>query len=287
MLHHRPRAIHQAPSTNQSPTAHPPSTIYHPPSTHPTHQRHTHSPGEEFTEEVGRGLLPSDGGRDRKEAKRGGGGCSEEEGRGPPHYPTIRHPTTPPPHPTHHPHHPHHPTAQDEASIALAKKNAEDQILNQKDTTLPIVITGPIVGKVTHRSAVILLEVDRRAMVTCTAYDCSSGIRHVIRQWLDAVKPKTFRFDGLDADAPHLIFFTGIQNEDETIHKVRGRVGEGLESILPRLPMSSYDFLLLHIASRCSWCLVLVCGRSKYTPRPKLPSSPAVSCCLPMFYNLV
>ena len=41
-------------------------------------------------------------------------------------------------------------------------------------------------------------------------------------------------------------------------------------------------FLLLHIASYCSQCLLLVSSRCKHTPRHKPPPSPAVSCRLLM-----
>jgi hypothetical protein len=71
-------------------------------------------------------------------------------------------------------------------------------------------LVGPIVGKVTSTTAVVLLEVERAAIITCVLTDVLS--RQVLRfpQNMPGRRPKAFVATGLRPERRYLIHFEGI-----------------------------------------------------------------------------
>ena len=75
-------------------------------------------------------------------------------------------------------------------------------------------LCGPIVGRVTERSAVILIEVDHEAPITCAVADVLSGAVLRNTKLLPARKPYAFVFDGLEPNRNYVIRFEGFVNAD-------------------------------------------------------------------------
>ncbi|TMW63761.1 hypothetical protein Poli38472_002702 [Pythium oligandrum] len=74
------------------------------------------------------------------------------------------------------------------------------------------IIVGPIIGRVTSRSARILIEVDQRTeRVICTLTSVSTA--HVVsaESEVDAFSPTIFKVDGLQPDSRYIISFEGVQ----------------------------------------------------------------------------
>jgi hypothetical protein len=76
-------------------------------------------------------------------------------------------------------------------------------------------ICGPIIGKVTHESAIVLIEVDNEAPITCMVADVLSGAVLRITKLLPAKKPFAFVFDGLESDRYYVVRFEGFVNADD------------------------------------------------------------------------
>lgn len=49
---------------------------------------------------------------------------------------------------------------------------------------------GPVIGRVTHNSVVIMLEIDQKARVSCTIVDAFTFARYVFRSLLVRQKPR-------------------------------------------------------------------------------------------------
>ena len=60
------------------------------------------------------------------------------------------------------------------------------------------VLTGPVVGKVTETSAIVLLEVEFEAPVSCVATDALTGKRVEMLCFMKSKQPHAFRLDGLE-----------------------------------------------------------------------------------------
>mmetsp|Transcript_14917 Transcript_14917/g.29275 ORF Transcript_14917/g.29275 Transcript_14917/m.29275 type:complete len:501 (+) Transcript_14917:27-1529(+) len=86
-----------------------------------------------------------------------------------------------------------------------------------------IVLCGPIVGKVTDTTAVILLEVDEHAKMTCVAK--SSDGKHVVKTaaFFPEREPRTFFLEGLKPDTKY-------------IYEVRGELAKVQQEEVVRLP---------------------------------------------------
>lgn len=61
-------------------------------------------------------------------------------------------------------------------------------------------VLGPIIGEVTCKTAVVLLEVDVEAPVTCVASDTLSGRQHKVTRRMVAGRPCSFVFNTLEAN---------------------------------------------------------------------------------------
>ena len=76
-------------------------------------------------------------------------------------------------------------------------------------------ICGPIIGKVTENSAIILIEVSNEAPITCMVADVLSGAVLRNTKLLPARKPFAFVFDGLESDRYYVVRFEGFVNADD------------------------------------------------------------------------
>jgi hypothetical protein len=76
-------------------------------------------------------------------------------------------------------------------------------------------ITGPIIGKVTDASAIILVEVDNQAPVTCLVADVLSGAVLRSTKLLPPRRPFAFVFDGLEANRHYVVRFEGFVNAND------------------------------------------------------------------------
>jgi hypothetical protein len=76
------------------------------------------------------------------------------------------------------------------------------------------VIVGPIVGKVTSHSAVVLLEVDAQAPVTAILVDSLSGAERRQLRLLPSRRPFPFYFEGLVPARHYVLHFEGVENAD-------------------------------------------------------------------------
>ncbi|GMH50847.1 hypothetical protein TL16_g00884 [Triparma laevis f. inornata] len=88
-------------------------------------------------------------------------------------------------------------------------------------------ICGPIIGKVTDDSAIILIEVDNEAPITCLVSDCLSGAILRSTKLLTARKPHAFVFDGLESDRHYTVRFEGFVNADDRMGSFTTRRSEG------------------------------------------------------------
>ncbi|CAN0336330.1 unnamed protein product, partial [Hapterophycus canaliculatus] len=76
------------------------------------------------------------------------------------------------------------------------------------------VVLGPVVGRVTQRSAVILLEVGCSAAVGCVLTDGVTGGRHRQVRLLYPGQPHAFFFETLQENRPYGISLDGVDNAD-------------------------------------------------------------------------
>ena len=65
---------------------------------------------------------------------------------------------------------------------------------------------GPVIGKVTAHSAVVLLEVDSRCRVRCVLVEPFTCERHVVERDCVPFVPCTFLIDDLRPDRRYLVF---------------------------------------------------------------------------------
>jgi hypothetical protein len=65
---------------------------------------------------------------------------------------------------------------------------------------------GPVVGRVTPHSAVILLEVDVRCQVRCVLVDVTTNERHEVAKDVVPYVPATFLMDGLRPDRRYAVY---------------------------------------------------------------------------------
>ncbi len=75
-------------------------------------------------------------------------------------------------------------------------------------------VLGPVIGRVTNNSAVILVEVNGEAPVTCMVCDVLSGAVLRITKLLKSGFPFAFVFDGLEEDRNYVVRFEGFLNAD-------------------------------------------------------------------------
>ncbi|CAM9986285.1 unnamed protein product [Scytosiphon promiscuus] len=76
------------------------------------------------------------------------------------------------------------------------------------------VVLGPVVGRVTQRSAVVLLEVGSTAAVGCVLTDGITGGQHRQVRLLYPGRPHVFFFETLEENRPYSIFLDGVDNAD-------------------------------------------------------------------------
>jgi len=76
-------------------------------------------------------------------------------------------------------------------------------------------LCGPVIGKVTSKSAIILIEVDHEAPISCMVADVISGAVLRTTKLLPARQPYAFVFDGLESDRHYTVRFEGFVNADD------------------------------------------------------------------------
>ncbi|CAM9897439.1 unnamed protein product, partial [Ectocarpus sp. 12 AP-2014] len=76
------------------------------------------------------------------------------------------------------------------------------------------VVLGPVVGRVTQRSAVVLVEVGSTAAVGCVLTDGATGWQHKQVRLLYPRQPHAFFFDTLEESRHYSIFLEGVDNGD-------------------------------------------------------------------------
>ena len=64
--------------------------------------------------------------------------------------------------------------------------------------SLPVVLLGPVIGKVTDTSAIVMIEVDCDARISCTLTDIFSGQQHSASVQARKGRPSAFQFTTLD-----------------------------------------------------------------------------------------
>ena len=73
-------------------------------------------------------------------------------------------------------------------------------------------LVGPVVGKVEAHSAVVLLEVDCEAPITCVATDTLRGSFVEQKRLLPARRPRVFLLEGLRAGTHYAVHFEGLSD---------------------------------------------------------------------------
>eukprot|EP00752_Nemacystus_decipiens_P010481 g9338.t1 len=76
------------------------------------------------------------------------------------------------------------------------------------------VVLGPVVGRVTQRSAVVLVEVGSTAAVGCALTDGVTGRQHRQVRLLSPGHPYAFFFETLEEGRHYTIFLDGVENAD-------------------------------------------------------------------------
>jgi len=76
-------------------------------------------------------------------------------------------------------------------------------------------ITGPVIGKVTTESAIVLVEVDNQAPITCLVADVLSGAVLRSTKLLPQRRPYAFVFDGLESNRHYVVRFEGFVNAND------------------------------------------------------------------------
>jgi len=79
------------------------------------------------------------------------------------------------------------------------------------DAKGPRVVVGPVIGKVTHSSAIILLEVSLVSEITCHLTEEGKLFSLTKTQVLPAHRPKVFVFEGLQPSTKYIVTFTGLK----------------------------------------------------------------------------
>ena len=92
------------------------------------------------------------------------------------------------------------------------------------------VVVGPVIGKVTHESAIILLEVNATTELTahvCLVDEsCPQGrCIDVVSQTFVAGRPNTFVINALKPGRKYVVVFGGIRRED-----TESRIGRYLQN---------------------------------------------------------
>ena len=82
-------------------------------------------------------------------------------------------------------------------------------------------LLGPIVGRVTSSSVVVLVEVDTVATVTCVLTNKRFQLREEQSMRCPSQRPKSFVFDNLREDSLYEIQFRGVTNTTERVGCVR------------------------------------------------------------------
>ncbi|TYZ58703.1 hypothetical protein PybrP1_003198 [[Pythium] brassicae (nom. inval.)] len=76
-------------------------------------------------------------------------------------------------------------------------------------------VVGPVIGRVTQRSARILVEIDRPAeKCVCVLTDTTTKERLAVTMSIDACSPTVFKMDGLRPGGRYAISFEGIRTSD-------------------------------------------------------------------------
>ena len=71
-----------------------------------------------------------------------------------------------------------------------------NNVVAQKE--MPVVLLGPVIGKVTETTAIIMIEMDCDAKISCTLTDIFSGRQHSASVEASGRRPCTLQFSGLD-----------------------------------------------------------------------------------------
>jgi hypothetical protein len=79
----------------------------------------------------------------------------------------------------------------------------------------PLIVVGPIIGKVTTNSAIVLLEVNNSAVITCILTEALTKKVTKVSKAFIANRPSTFLVDNLKSGQQYIIGFDGVANSNE------------------------------------------------------------------------
>ncbi|DBA00637.1 TPA: hypothetical protein N0F65_003566 [Lagenidium giganteum] len=117
-----------------------------------------------------------------------------------------------------------------------ANVNAEFYVHGKPQSRL---LVGPVVGRVTTRTARILVEVDRDVQnATCVLMDLTTSERHTGESSLEAHIPTIFKVEGLRPGARYSISFEGLMSSQKGIL--------GIVETPPLLPLTSEWLVVSH-----------------------------------------
>ena len=98
----------------------------------------------------------------------------------------------------------------------------DEYFIQGESPELVKVLLGPIVGKVSDSTAVVLLEMRSTAEIVAEVINERTGlvVQEVKRNCVEC-RPCGFFFEHLDSDTPYVVTFRGVHNRDRHVARFR------------------------------------------------------------------